>query len=112
MIQVELILFQTDPRLIMFAQNICLLIFLLLFAVAGLAFLIATWTGANIFFWKSAQKQAAIQARNAKYDAVGNPLPPTSRGICESCQRVSENVLHFPGGARICRSCYDAGQPM
>lgn len=104
----ELILLQTDPRLIMFAQNICLLIFLLLIAIVGFALLIATWTGANLFVWRSAQKKAELQAQRAKNDPLGNPLPPATRGICESCQRFSENVLHLPEGRRLCRSCYDA----
>jgi hypothetical protein len=101
-------LLATHPRLVMFAQNICLLIFLLTIAVVGLVLLIATWTGTRIALWKREQAQAEAQLRRKRLDADGNALPPAGRGICESCQRASDAVLHLSDGTRRCRACYDA----
>lgn len=101
-------LLAAHPRLVMFAQNICLLIFLLTIAIVGLVLLIATWTGTKIVLWKRAQAQAEADVRRKRVDADGNPLPASGRGICESCQNVSDAVLHLPDGTRRCRACYDA----
>ena len=103
-----MILLQTHPRLVMFAQNICLLVFLLLIAIVAVFLLVATWTGANIFAWKSSQRKAELEAIRASTDRFGNPLPPASRGICETCMRVAEDILHLSNGRRSCRDCYDA----
>ena len=95
-------------RLIMFAQNICLLIFLVAIAVAGLVLLIAAWTGTKIAVWKREQARADADYRRKRYDADGARLPDAGRGICEACQAVSDDVLYLDDGTRRCRSCYDA----
>lgn len=96
-----------ESRLIMFAQNICLLIFLLLGAAVLLIFLLSSWTGARVFFWQMNRKQAEIERRRERFSASGRELPPTSRGICESCSRVAEVVYHLRDGRRLCGRCFD-----
>lgn len=102
-------LLQTSPQLVMFAQNICLLIFLLIIAVVAIFVFIAAWTGANIFAWRSSQKKAQLDELRGKTDRFGNPLPPAGRGICEACQCVADDVLHLPDGRRLCQACYEIG---
>jgi hypothetical protein len=101
-------LLAAHPRLVMFAQNICLLIFLLTIAVAGLVLLIAAWTGTRIAFWKRDQARAEADYRRNRVNADGVRLPDAGRGICDACQRVSDEVLYLDDGTRRCRACYDA----
>lgn len=95
------------PRLIMFTQNICLLIFLLLgVAILGI-FILSSWTGARVFLWQRSRRQAEEQRQRSQYSTTGRPLPPTGRGICERCSRVAEVVYHLADGRRLCGRCFD-----
>ena len=107
-------LFATDPRLVMFAQNICLLIFLLLGAALLLTLVFSSWIGARIAFWRHSQKQAEIERRRERYDSRGRRLPPTGRGLCDGCGRAAEVVYHLADGSRRCRSCFkpDLDEPV
>ena len=102
------ILLAAHPQLVMFAQNICLLIFLLTIAVVGLVLLIAAWTGTRIAIWKREQVRAEGECRRQRRGADGSRLPDKGRGICEACQTVSDEVLYLDDGTRRCRVCYDA----
>lgn len=97
-----------DPsQLIMFGQNICLLIFLLLGLAVLLIFIFSSWTGARVMLWRASRRKAEEAHRRGRFSAGGRPLPPTGRGICEGCLRVAEVVYHLPDGRRLCGRCYD-----
>lgn len=95
------------PRLVMFAQNICLLIFLLLGLAILLIFIFSSWTGARVMLWQASRREAEEARRRGRFSADGRALPPTGRGICEGCLRVAEVVYHLPDGRRLCGRCYD-----
>jgi hypothetical protein len=103
-------LLATHPRLIMFAQNVCLLIFLLTIAVVGLVLLVATWTGTKVLVWKRDQARSETEYRRNRYDEHGMRLPDAGRGVCDGCQSISNEVLYLSDGTRRCRMCYDAAR--
>lgn len=98
------------PRLVMFAQNICLLIFLLTIAVVGVVFLFAAWTGSRALAWKRQRARSEAEYRQSRFDSNGARLPDAGRGICEVCETASDEVLHLADGSRRCRACYQAAQ--
>lgn len=89
----------------MFAQNIYLLIGILLALVLGLVLLIASWTGFNIWIFRRKQSDANSEERRKKFDRDGRPLPPRAAGICDRCSQAGE-VFHLPDGGRLCSDCF------
>lgn len=89
----------------MFAQNIFLLIGILLALVLGLILLVASWTGFNIWAFHRKRSAADREERRKKFDRDGRPLPPRAAGICERCGKTGE-VFHLPEGGRLCPACF------
>jgi hypothetical protein len=92
-------------QLQMFAQNIRLLIGILVALALGLILLIASWTGIKIWLFRKRQALAEEEERRQKIGRDGRPLPPRAAGICQQCQKAGE-VFHLPDGRRFCERCY------
>lgn len=95
-------------QLTMFAQNIYLLIGLLLFLIIVIVFIIASWTGLNVLFFLRGKRTSDQALAAAKIGPDGRPLPPAGQGICDRCQAIPKEVYFMPEGERLCRSCYEA----
>lgn len=93
-----------DPRTLLI--NLMLLLAILLCAVVLFFLFVGGTTGLRLLLWRREQRQAAEDEQRKRFAADGSPLPPTGRGICESCSRAFDEVFHLPGGARRCRTCY------
>ena len=52
------------------------------------------------------QALANLEERKRKFLPDGQPAPPTSRSVCQMCQRTYDEVYFFPSGARMCLACY------
>jgi hypothetical protein len=99
-----------DPRTLL--TNLLLLLALLVCAAVLVLLLIAACTGFNLARWRQQKKQAATEEHRRRFRADGSPLPPTSRGICEVCQGVFEDVYVLPSGERRCRRCFEKEHPL
>ncbi len=95
-----------QSQLVMFGQNIVLLIGLLFCATVGLVLLVAGWTALKILIWQARRMHAEAEARRVKYDADGVELPPTFRGSCDHCGHVFDRVYSPPDGPQLCPRCY------
>ncbi len=98
-------------RLVMFGQNIYLLIAVIfLLALFGVVVL-AVWTAVRAMLFTRRQRREEAAARAAKLDHDGRPLPPASEGLCDRCQRAFNRVYHVPSGPRLCPMCYELSLP-
>ncbi|MBN1556497.1 MAG: hypothetical protein JXA11_17280 [Phycisphaerae bacterium] len=61
--------------------------------------------------WRAARRRAQQEAYRDSHDAQGRPLPPYSRGICQTCGQFSHRVYYMPDGSRVCDGCYHSTQP-
>jgi len=96
---------QVDSQ--MFARNIYVLIggiFVLIIAAIVIVILIAR---IRVYFWRGSVKRAQRQDYKLKHRSDGQPFPPFGRGLCDSCQRLSEKVYFLPSGPRLCAHCYE-----
>ncbi len=97
-------------QLEMFAQNIRLLIGILLVLAVGGALVLALWTGVKIWLFRRRQQEAALKANLARFGPDGRALPPRGSGVCDACQAAPLWVYHLPDGRRMCESCYCLSQ--
>lgn len=94
-------------QLVMFGQNIYLLIAVIFLLALFGVIVFAGWTAlrAALFTWRQRREEEAVRA--AKLDRDGRPLPPVAEGLCDRCQRAFNRVYHVPGGQRLCPTCYE-----
>lgn len=95
-----------NPQLQMFAQNIRLLIGLLVCAVIGLGLLVLSWTVFRAYRFNRRLKRAEETLSGGPRAPGGADVPPRAPGVCHRCARVDEAVYHLPTGERVCPACY------
>lgn len=93
-------------QLEMFAQNIHLLIGLLMAGALLLILITIIWTSINMWIFHLRRRRAAAINRALTTGPDGTALPPRSPGICDVCYRVADEVFHLPSGGRMCNRCY------
>ena len=91
-----------------FAQNIYLLIALLLVLAVGVVLLLATVTGVKLGIWHLRERHERARHRRERFRPDGKPYPPAGRGICDRCGQPFEKVYHMPSGERLCPDDYNA----
>lgn len=93
-------------QLEMFAQNIRLLIGILMFLTILIIALIAGWTGINFLVFRYRRHAAECEFRSGRFRADGSRLPPRGRGVCQSCGAAGDFIYHLTDGGRLCDGCY------
>jgi len=94
------------PPLVQFAQNIWLLIGLLLFAAFVVLMIITLWTLLKMWLWRASKRRADQERHDLKYRADGKPYPPAGRGFCDNCEQSCQKVYYMPNNRRLCPDCY------
>ncbi len=90
------------------AQQIYILIGILLAATVGVGLLLVVWTGAKIALLMYRQRRGREEYRRAFYRADGQHYPPYIEGICEACGRGHRQIFHPSDGPNQCPDCYEA----
>ena len=93
-------------RLVMFGQNIHLLIGLLC-ACCGLSVLLLVLIlAARSLLWYVDKKRIEAEMRRPYCDVDGEALSPPVRGACNRCGNIFPQVFEQPDGRRLCLRCY------
>lgn len=97
-------------QLEMFAQNIRLLIGILMFLGILVIVILGSWTGINFVVFRRRRHAAEREFRSGRFRADGSRLPPRGRGVCQSCGAAGDFIYYLTDGGRLCDGCYtDAG---
>lgn len=83
-----------------------LLLGLLVLVPVLVAVIVAIITAVNWCVRRSRRRATERQARAIKFRTDGEPYPPASRGMCDSCEQAYEKVYNTPSGKRLCPDCY------
>jgi hypothetical protein len=89
-----------------FAQNIYLLLGLLVFAGVTFVVIILSWSGIRVWFWQRSVDRATQAWRATRYRPDGTRFPPSGPGICFHCHTAFKKVYYLSTGDRVCPSCY------
>ena len=93
--------------LIQFAQNMRLLLGLLLFTVFLVLLIIAIWTLMKMWLWRAGKRRFDQKQHELKYRPDGKPYPPAGRGLCDNCEQSCQKVYYMPSNQRLCPDCYE-----
>ncbi len=88
-------------QLLMFRQNIHLLIGILMFVAVVCFLCFATWTAIKIWIFRMRVAKASREELARKTDSEGRRLPPSSPGICQQCGIAQNDVYHLSHGRRL-----------
>ena len=91
-----------------FAINIYVLIALLVLLVVAVILLILLISYIRIRLWQRDVKKAEHEDYQSKHRPDGSEYPPFGRGICDSCEQVSDKVYFLESGPRLCFDCYNS----
>ena len=83
-----------------------LLLSLLVLVPVLAAVIVAMITAVNLLLRRTKRRAAERQAHSIKFRPDGEPYPPASRGMCDSCEQAYEKVYNMPSGKRLCPDCY------
>lgn len=92
----------------MFAQNIYLLIGILLFLALVFVAFVLGWSGIRMALFGWRQRKARRDQHAARFHDDGTPIPPRGEGLCGRCGRAGFDIYHLPANQRLCESCYRA----
>ena len=89
-------------RQTMFAQNIFLLIGILLALAILSIVVIVSWTGIRVWLFTRGQKKDG-----AAPEGQGEGLLFRERGMCEGCGLYLDKIIKLSDGGRLCRNCFE-----
>ena len=90
-----------------FAQNMMLLLGLLMFLAVGVIGAVAAWLLVKLLILRRNRRRDEAQRRCEKLGHDGELLPPVAPGLCDRCGRPFERVYHLPSGQRLCPDDYN-----
>jgi hypothetical protein len=89
----------------MFALNIRLLIGLLLLLALSAILLIVGWTLFKVVRFHITQQRGQAKLHDTRTDEAGRNRPPTGVGLCDRCQKASDQIVFLRDGRRLCPAC-------
>ncbi len=100
--------FMLGQSLELFAQNIALLIGILVTLLFGGIILVAFSVTLRIWLFHRRQRLARAEYLRRTRRSDGKMYPPHGIGICEHCSKVRKFVYYLPTGEQLCPTCYEA----
>lgn len=94
-------------QLEMFAQNIALLIGILLCGGASIVILTAIYVAVRVAVFRARQRRSMEEYYRRTRRADGKMYPPIHPGFCDQCGRSGKSIYHLNSGERLCAPCYE-----